>query len=358
MADLIYGFHQLKDILGDRIDEQNVSRINSAVQQAVDEHNRQLNALLSLFVTRTTEYKTRYKQMGATRSQPLDQNGRARPIKSAGYYDIALPIQASGNAWGANYITKQMMTAQDANDATKLLLDGDTAWMADHILAALLGNASWIFPDEEHGNLTVQPLANGDATTYALFTGASSGATDTHYLAQAAAIADAANPFPTILKELREHPENGGQATQVVALVASDLRDDIEALDMFRERPDPNIELGANSDRLTGSLGAEVPGTIIGYVSGVWIAEWPSLPSGYMLSTAVATGRPALAQREYALDVLQGFKLVGQRDDHPFYESQYARWAGFGAWNRVGALVYQVGNATYQIPTGFTSPMP
>lgn len=353
-GELLYGFHQLADIVGDRVNATNIPQINAAVQQAVGEYNRQLDAMLGLFTRRTTDAQIRYKQFGNYRSQPLDQDGRARPIKPAGHYDVAFPIQSSGNAWGANYVTRAHMTVQDANDATVALLSGDTAWMTDHILAALFAASPWPFDDEERGQLTIQPLANGDSVTYGVLAGAASAATDTHQFAQADAIADATNPFPTMHKELVEHPENAGE---VVALIASDLRDDIEALATFRERTDPNIRAGANTDELVGTLNAAVPGTVIGYVSGVWIVEWAAMPSGYILGVTT-DGQPPLAQREYDIALLQGFRLVGERDDHPFYESQYARWTGFGGWNRVGAVAWRIGNASYAVPSGFASPMP
>jgi len=357
MAELLYGFHQLKDILGERLTEQNFPVVRDAINQANEEYNRQLNTLSGLLVTRTTDYKVRYKQVGQTRNQPLDQNGRSRPVKSAGHYDIALPLQGSGNAWGTNWITSLFMTVQDANDATSLLFDGDTRWMTDHILSALFQNVDWTFEDDEYGALTVKPLANGDATTYAVFTGASSAATDNHFLAQAADIADGANPFPTIWRELTEHPENGGTRVPVVALVASDLKADIENLGTFHETVDVNVRPGANSDELVGSLDVATPGTLIGYDSQVWIVEWPSLPSGMIIATTTNEQKP-LAQREYALPELQGFRQVGERADWPYLETQYARFAGFGAWNRVGAVVYQVGAASYSIPSGFAAPMP
>lgn len=351
---ILYGFHQLADVFDQRVTQVGLDVVNTAIQQAVTERNRQLNAMTDLFVTRTTEYSVRYQQFGRARSQPLDQNGRARPIKAAGSYTIAFPIQASGNAWGANYVTRQMMTVAEANEATRTLLDGDTEWVSDHILAALFANATWTFTDEQYGDLTIQPLANGDGVTYALFTGAAQGATDTHQYAQAGAVADAANPFPAIYTELTEHPENSGN---VVALCASNLIADIQGLATFVEIADPNIQLGANSSQLVGSLGAQVPGTVKGYVDGVWIVDWPRIPSGYFIATTTGGQRP-LAQREYPVASLQGFNLVGERDDHPFWEAQYARFTGFGAWNRVGAVAGLIGNASYSVPTNFTSPMP
>lgn len=354
MAELIYGFHQLADIKANRIGEADVlPRVSEAVTMAMTEHNNQLDAMIDLFVNRTTQHKLKYKAPASSRSQPLDQNGRARPIKSGVAYDVAFPIQGSGNAWGTNFVTKTMMTVEEANNATMTLMDGDTRWMSDHILAALFAASSWTYNDEEFGSLTVMPLANGDTREYARLGNASTG-TDNHLLAQAADIGDAANPFPTIYTELTEHPDNQGE---VVVMVATDLVSDIEGLATFKEKSDPNIRVGSGNDELTGSAPANVPGRLIGYVQGCWVYEWSSMPSGYML--AVTTGaNKSLLMREYPVAQLQGFNLVGERNDHPFYESQYARWAGFGTWNGVGALAYRIGNASYATPTGFASPMP
>lgn len=354
MPDLIYGFHQLADIRADRIgDEGILPRVSEAVTAAVAEHNRQLDTMLSLFVDRTTDFKLKYKGPASSRSQPLDQNGRARPIKGGVTYDVAFPIQGSGSAWGTNFITREMMTVEEANEATRTLIDGDTRWVGDHILAALFAANTWTYNDEAHGELTVMPLANGDDREYA-FAGSSSTGTDNHLLAQGEDISDANNPFRTIYTEITEHPDNQGE---VVVMVAPDLVSDIEGLATFQEKSDPNIRVGSANNELVGAVPSNVPGRVIGYVQGCWIVEWTSMPSGYML--AVSTGaNKALRMREYPIASLQGFNLVGQRDDHPFYESQYARWAGFGTWNGVGALVYRIGDANYATPSGFASPMP
>ena len=351
---LLYGFMNLKDLATRRVTEVGMGVVWDAIQATVAEHNRQMDAIMSLFAIRTSDFKERFISPTVARLQPLDDNGRARPIKTAGFYDVAYPLQAGGAAWGANYVTRAKMTVQEANDMTATLISADIRWMRDHVLAALYANASWTFTDDLKGALTVQGLANSDAVKYLLLAGADAGATDTHYLAQAAAIADGTNPFPTIFDELKEHPENQGE---VLALIPSNLKATAKALAEFNAFTDPNLQKGSANDVVVGTLGVQIPGELIGYTdSKVWIAEWRSLPNDYIV--AVTTdGARSLKMREHEETPLQGFNLVAQRDDHPFYESQWLRYAGFGAFNRVGAVVYRIGNASYAVPTNYGSPL-
>lgn len=351
---IIYGFHNLKDLAGKRVTEVGVSVVDQAIQQALTEHNRQMDAATGLFIRKTTDFKIKYKSNSKQRLQPLDDAGRARPIQVAGMYEIALPILKAGTAWGADRISRAKMTVQDANDITSDLLMADLRWNRDHIFAALFTNVTWAFPDDEHGSLTIQPLANGDTVTYQIQTGADVGAVDTHHLAQANAIDSSNDPFPTIYTELTEHPENMGE---VVATIPTNLRSAVEALPGFYPIGDRRIRPGANQAELVGTLSVNVPGKIIGYHdSGVWISEWMSQPSSYIVAVTTEGERP-IAMREHPEAELQGFKQVAIREDHPFWESQWERYAGFGAWNRVGAVVMRIGNGSYAIPSGYTSPM-
>ena len=185
-------------------------------------------------------------------------------------------------------------------------------------------------------------------------TGADAGATDTHYLAQANAIDNSNDPFPTIYDELTEHPENSGE---VVVLIPSNVKTTVQALSGFYPNTDPNLNAGMASTTLRGSLGTPLPGVLLGYHEArVWIAEWKSLPSGYMIATTTGGPRPLLMREEMEAS-LRGFNRVAERNDHPFYESQYLRIAGFGANNRIGALVQRIGSGSYAIPTNYTSPM-
>jgi len=353
---IAYGFLNLKDVFARRVNAVGVDVVAEAIRQSVAEHERQIAALISLFVTPTTKAKTRFKTPTAARLQPLDESGRARPIRLAGYYDVAAPIQMGGAAWGKNFVSAAKMTVEEANEYTMTLVSADMRWVRDRILAALYGNASWTWddPDDDIGSLTIMPLANGDAQLYLVLNGADQPATDTHYLAQAAAIDDETNPFPTIYNELTEHPENAGE---VISFIPTNLQATTEALTNFRESPDPNVRPGANDEILINALGVTVPGEVIGYCDKNWIVHWRSLPDNYIVSVMNGGSTP-LMMREDEEQELRGFKQVATRDNHPFMESQYMRRAGFGAWNRVGATVTRISNVTYAVPTNYTPPIP
>lgn len=349
-----YGFINLQNVYDQRVEEVGIPQINAAIDATLAEHNRQLASLMNLFAEQTTEYKVRYKTPTAARLQPLDEHGRARPIRQAGYYDVAFPLHDAGIAWGQTYKATQKMTVREAADIVNTLLTADRRWMRDHILAALFASTSWTFTDDEHGSLTVKGLANSDTDTYLIQTGADVGATDSHYLATASSIADASDPFDTIYEEITEHPENSGE---VIVLTPTNLKSSIEGLAAFHPITDPNLNMGSQAVTVVGALNASLPGRLLGYHEAkVWIAEWKSLPDNYLVS--ITSGGPrALAMRQDMTPSLQGFNRVADRNDYPFFESQYLRIAGFGAWNRVGALVYRIGNGSYAVPTNYSSPM-
>lgn len=353
---VLYGFLEHRDIFAERVADQQLAAIDTAIQTSVDEHNRQMAAIMGLFVEPTTEYKRRFVQTTEHRLQPLDDNGRARPIRVQGYYDVAWPIQEAGTAWGANYVTRQKMTVGDANRITASMLKADIRWMRDHVLAALLTNVTWSFEDERWGALTVQPIANNDTVTYQILAGADTLATDNHIAATATAIADATNPFIAAAVDLREHPENGNT---VVFFVPTNLVAAISVLATFYEQPDPNLTEGIGLTRLTTQLGVTVPGDVLGYdaASKAWFVEWKTLPTDYSIGTTLG-GIPPLRMRQDVEASLNGFNRVADRPDHPFLESQWLRRAGFGAWNRVNAYVLRTGNGAYAIPTGYTNPLP
>jgi hypothetical protein len=242
------------------------------------------------------------------------------------------------------------MTVDEANRNTVAAQQADADWMRRHIMAALFNDSEWTYTDPRWGALTVKPLANGDAVTYVRKGGVT--ATDTHYLAQAAAISNAANPFETIYDELMEHPSNGDG--DVVVYVATSLKASIKSLTAFVEVDDADVQKGANSDSLVAPIRPGFGDTVLGKVDRCWIVEWKALPADYMFAHAV-DGGPVLTMREHAEGELQGFYPERFDADGNTMGTRMLRMCGFGVHNRVGALCYYVGGAAWVDPTEFAT---
>lgn len=352
MANIIpYGFRDMRDLVDDGVTEALVPVIDKAITETVAFHNEEINKMLGLFVKPTTEYKVKYKTPTAARLMGLDEHGRARKIRPSAQYEIGLPIQAAGLAEGATDTTRLLETVGDVMDITATMTIADKNWMFDHILAALFNATDWTFPDDRYGDLVVKPIANGDTITYLGKNGVA--ATADHVNGFATGIADATNPFPALYTRLTRPTANAGK---VISFVAANLVSDIENLGTFHEPGDADIRAAANSEELVGALPANMPGEVIGKTNKVWIVQWDRLPDSYILSVVTEGERP-LAMRQYPVPALQGFRRAGQRNDYPYFETQFKRDAGFGAWNRVAADVMEIADATYDVPTGYASPM-
>jgi hypothetical protein len=294
-----------------------------------------------------------------TRNQPLDEIARPLPIRGEARYSVGFPLQDSGQAIARTWREAQKMRVEQLNRLMAAIIDGDRSWVFDHILAALFNNADRTYTDEERGDLTVKPLANGDAQVYQVKSGEFAGATDNHLLFHNAVIADATNPFPTIYQELAEHPENGAIGEgRVITFIPSDLKNAVQGLGTFYRPYNPDLTPGSAETILSGQLGVEVPGTPLGMEeSGTWVVEWPRLPAGYAVSIATA-GEPPIGERVDELESLRGFIEMDSNENFPWYQRNWMRRNGFGAWNRVGAVITKINAGSYTVPTNYATVMP
>jgi hypothetical protein len=128
------------------------------------------------------------------------------------------------------------------------------------------------------------------------------------------------------------------------------------ALSGFLGINDSNVQPGSGVNRLVGSDGRTGPGELLGYAPSAkaFIREWKSLPATYIIAMTNGGDKP-IAMREEELSALRGYKAVAEREDFPFWQRQYRRKAGFGAFNRVGAVVLELNEASaFGIPVGYT----
>lgn len=361
MANIVnYGFIGLEDFYTQRVNTVGIQRVYDAVQASVDEYNRVVNALQA-WVERTTMVQEYIELAGGGTLQPLTPDGNPLPVVPSGQYTVGYPMHGAGTAWGTNRITREMLTVAEADRFTDDALLKDTDWRIRHLLAAILDPVTWTFTDKYGGNgtkglgaISILPLANGDATVYMRRGGASSA--DTHYHAQAAAIANATNPFALARAELIEHPGNDGPFVSYIptALVATTV-----ALTEFVEANDPDIDYQTGDNLPTAPATILGPGDeILGKLksSNIWIVEWSRLPDDIIITVATGAG-PFVKMRELPVASLQGLFTEGFDVDGNHTGQRFLRWAGFGVSNRVAAVATRVGNGTYAAPTGYDAPL-
>lgn len=354
-----YGFIGLEDLYSQRVATVGVGRVYEAVQVSAAEYSRVVNSVVSELVEPVTGALEQIELPGDGTLQPLDEWGNPMPVQPSGSYQVAYPIQGAGTAWGTNRVTGAMLTVEEANRLTVDAFRRDADWMIRHIMSGILDNTTWTFQDKVgpngakgYGALTIQPLANGDAVTY-VKKGATAPATDTHYLFQAAAIADATNPYDDIYAELTEHPSNSGP---IKCYISTSLVATTQALTNFIAASDPDIMLGGLNAQLSSSVDVGFGDRVLGKVDGCWIIEWGRLPAGYIIGHA--SGTPVLGMREYPAPELQGFFPEQHSPDGNTVVNRFLRYAGFGVKNRVAAVAYLVGAGAYAIPSGYTNPLP
>jgi hypothetical protein len=356
-----FGYLRTTDLYTQRVTTVGIQRTFEAIRSHLDEYTRVIQGMLSEMAERTTIAQEQFELPGDGTLQPLDEDGNPLPVMPSGNYQVAYPIQGAGTAWGTNRISREMMTVEEAERFTLDAERRDADWLIRHMLAAVFDNVTWTYNDKVGangakglGNITIQPLANGDAVVYTR-KGAVVPATDNHYLAQADAIDDTHNPFPTIEAELTEHPSNGNR--RILCYIPTALRDSVIGLTSFVDVADPNV-----SDP-TAAVATNVPNPgfgdeVLGYVRGTrcWIVLWSILPSDMIL--AKVEGKAFLKMREYAAASLQGFFPENANVDGNHLITRMLRYCGFAVADRVAALVYRIGNASYAIPTGYDAPLP
>ena len=360
------GFLTLADIMDQTVTAAGPEIVAEAINTSLAAWNSEVTSMLSVFATPTTSHQTKFQANVLRNMQGATEYSRSLPSKGITNYTVACHTQKGMTGSGTTRDAALRMTVAQAAALTKSAIIADGYWMRNLLFSALFSMAAWTYPDPEYGDLTIYPLANGDATLFQKVGADLTGVADTHQLAQTAAIADGAatDPYPVIKAELEEHPENG-EGT-VVTFIASDLVTTTEALASFHLPEDPNIKAGDSADKLVGVLGYPVPGKILGYHSrGGWIVEWKAIPSGYMIGVSPGVGGiPPLWMRELETPELRGFRNVASTIMHPLENSTWEHHVGFAAYNRAGAVVMRIANAgslgsagTYLVPTGYTAPI-
>ena len=325
---------------------------NEYVQQVV----AYTNSLYSLFVAMDTVKYTERNKLGMTgKMQKVTKDADGKNNRPYGGFDVGYPIENYKEFVAITDVDMAKMTTE----AFQQHVDGITTLYQNRvrheILYALLNNTQKSVVDDYHGTIAVEPLANGDGVVYPPLVGSDTEAADDHYLGlnyTAANISDTNNPYVTLKRELLEHYGGGSSGgDDVIALIHSDQEAKTAALTDFYPVRDIRVSLNGTDSELAQYEG--IPFKVIGRVSGVTVASWDWIPTGYIVTLNRQVSAPLKRRVDSEAELGGG----GLQNLEPFSDTAltYNRWRarfGFGVHNRLAGAVGQlVASTSYTIPT-------
>lgn len=318
--------------------------------------NAEVEAALSVFVDETTsDFKFRYKLPGGGTLSRRGRDGTYGAAKVTGQWDVAFPLEDFGREIAGDDVSMAYMTAADLTRHLQTVTAQYVNTVRFEMLKALFSNLQRTFPDPLHGDLLVEPLANGDATVYPPVIGVEAEATEDHYLEAgylAAAISNVNNPYPVMRDDLAHHNRLRGDGYNMVAFIHGDEQPETEDLTSFTEVSDRFIQEGVQTARVLG-LPAGLPGVVIGRTDDIWVVRWDWIPTGYMLTVDLDQPAPLVRRVDPEDTALWrgGIALVARDEEFPFESSTWRIRFGLGVGNRLNGVVMELAaGGGYTIP--------
>lgn len=354
----IFGHLNISDT--DRVFSSTVGQevIFEAAQEYFARVNAEIDEVTALFIEEQTEqFKERYKLPGGGALQRRGPDGRYGAVKAYGQWDVAYPLEDFGAQIASNDVAMAYMTVGELDRHLQTVAIQNINTMRWEVLHRLLDNVQTTFVDPLHGNLAIEPLANGDSVTYPPVLGSEAEATDNHYLGlayAATAISDTNNPYPVMLAELEEHfgVQIGG--SDVYVFINPDETPETEDLTDFDPISDRFIAMGDDADEPFG-FRSGLPGRVIGRTNGVWVVEWRWMPSAYMFAIH-GDATPPLKKRVDPADtgLARGLQIVARDEAYPFEAAFYRHRFGLGCGNRLnGVAAFIDAGGSYVVPSAY-----
>lgn len=331
-----------------------------AVNELVNRYNRDLQAAMAVFVEDETElHQERYYLPGGGRLPRLGRQVPGPASRATGSWTVGYPLEGFGAQVAGDRVTMAYMNMQQLDRHMDTIFLRDTNTVRWEILHALLddgGGSGTTFDDPQYGDVTVHPLANGDAVTYPPVLGSESEATEDHYAESgyaATAISDSNNPYITGRDELEEHFGTMTGGNNIVAFINNAETPETEDLTDFIPVEDRFIRSGDDTD-IPENL-PMVPGRVIGRTNGVWVSEWRWIPANYMLFIHLDAPAPLkMRVDESGTGLPRGLTLISEEDKYPLEQSHWEHRFGIGAANRLNGFVMELGTGgTYTVPTAY-----
>lgn len=349
-----WGFFQLEDHYNRLVSDLESTVVDTALRQSAAAYTRDLDAMRDTLVTRTTAREGNFELPTSGEPQPASENGTPRPTQGYRRINQGYPMWRAMDSFGFNQEAYAKLTVADMDKEMLRMESKFARWNMKRMLAAIFTNASWTFSEEGRSDLTVRGLATtADGSIYLDQNG--DLATFEHYTGQANAIGNASgdNPFEANAAILRGHAANTGV---IVHYIGTGLVTSTKALaDFYPYNPNgglvnygDGVDLASNEVARYLGFGNEV----IGVVGDGVVVSAARMPANYVLSVVDSLDR-LLVMREEPQESLRGLRVIPFQVDSNFRKWDFYEKAGYAVNNPIGAAVREIGDASYDIPTGY-----
>lgn len=359
---LVYGLHDLESLKERRVQEIGIQEMNTRLQMWQAEVNRVFNAVMGTFTARNETWNTmpimRIQLPSVARAQFVDEYGVAKPRQETGYFEQGLPLFRYEDALGFSYEALQKITVEEYSRELMRIERADMSAAMHLFWFAIFYDEAWTFASTEANlpDIPVKPGANSDTDRY-IVRGEDDPQAATHYIGQAAAISDSADPFPTIKDYLTRYAGTTsndrcvtfvGDATNVTNItnLSGFTRIDRTRSTVWGD----NVSLvNPAADTFIG-MGDEVLGE---HEDGVLVIRKRDLPTNYLVSFNL-DAPPPIGIREDSTPSLRGlFNIDAVENSGNTLLRRFRRKIGFAPVNRTGFVVHEIGDASYDPPTAY-----
>lgn len=357
---LVYGLHDLESLKARRIQDIGIVEINSRIAMWQAEVNRVFDATMSTFTMRDERWNvqpiTRIQMPSAGYAQFVDEHGVAKPREETGYFEQGFPLMRYEDAIGLSYEALQKITVEEFSRQLAALERRDKRTALLLFWFSIFYDENWTFTSTEANlpNIPVKAGANADTDRY-IVRGESEPQQTNHYLGQAAAISDSADPFWTIKEGLTQYVGTSandrvvsfvGDTTNVAAITELSAFHNVNRAGFVQWGDDVSFtDMGADVFLGMGD-------TVLGqHDSGVVVVRDKNIPDNYVVNFNLDAG-PPIGIREDETPSLRGlFNIDATENSGNTILRRFRRKIGFAPFNRTGFSVLEVGDATYDPPT-------
>lgn len=361
---LVYGLHDLASLKSQRIQQIGTTEMSDRLMMWQAEVNRVFNAVMGTFTVRNEDWNTnpitRIKQPAVARAQFVDEYDVAKPRARTGYFEQGLPLFRYEDAVGFSYEALQKVTVQEYSDELMRIEQADMNAAMFLFWFAVFYSTNWTHASTEDNipDVPVKAGANNDGDLY-IVRGEDAPQAANHYVAQAAAISDSADPFPTIKETLTKYA--GASANDRIVSYVGDATNvaNIKDLSGFHRVDRTNFTTFGDDVSLVDpaadtfiGMGDEVLGE---HEEGVLVVRKRDLPANYIASFNLDAPAP-IGIREDSTPTLRGlFNIDAVENSGNTLLRRFRRKIGFAAVNRTGFMVTRIGDASYAAPAPYNA---